>query len=131
VAEQFLNDAQIGAVLQKMAREGMAEHMPADPRGANPAAAAQALSSRANAWRVRVRICPPDEPNFRNGSTPAIENSEPNLRTGWKAVIRSSHLNVNSPDGRRLRLARERLTASHYEFTVVNKDMVAVTGTAT
>jgi hypothetical protein len=46
-------------------------------------------------------------------------------------LTRSSHLNVNSPDGRRLRLARERLTASHYEFTVVNKDMVAVTGTAT
>ena len=36
VAEQFLHDAQIRAVLQKMAREGMAEHMWADPRGADP-----------------------------------------------------------------------------------------------
>ena len=36
MAEQFLHDAQIRAVLQKMAREGMAEHMRADPRGANP-----------------------------------------------------------------------------------------------
>jgi hypothetical protein len=82
VAEQFLNDAQIGAVLQKMAREGMAEHMPADPRGANPAAAAQALSSRANAWRVRVRICPPDEPNFRNGSEAEIQTETLPQSTG-------------------------------------------------
>ena len=31
-----MHDAQIRAVLQKMAREGMGEHMRADPRGANP-----------------------------------------------------------------------------------------------
>jgi len=36
VAEQFLHDAQIRAVLQKMAREGMAEHMRTDSCGADP-----------------------------------------------------------------------------------------------
>jgi hypothetical protein len=35
MAEQFLSDAQIRAVLQKMAREGMAEHMRAHARGAD------------------------------------------------------------------------------------------------
>jgi hypothetical protein len=35
VAEQFLHDAQIRTVLQKMACEGMAEHMRANPRGAD------------------------------------------------------------------------------------------------
>ena len=36
MAEQFLHDAQIGAVLQKMAGEGVAQHMRADPRRGDP-----------------------------------------------------------------------------------------------
>ena len=52
VAEQVLDDAQIRAVLQEVAREGVAQHVRAHARGAIPAAAATRLRSRANACRV-------------------------------------------------------------------------------
>lgn len=38
VSEQFLNDTQIGAVLQQMAREGMAQHMRAHARNGDSGA---------------------------------------------------------------------------------------------
>ena len=36
MAEQFLHDTQIRAILQKMAREGMPQHMRTYPRGGDP-----------------------------------------------------------------------------------------------
>ena len=43
MAEQFLHDAEIRAVLQKMAGEGMAQHMRADARRRNAGEAGNRL----------------------------------------------------------------------------------------
>ena len=63
VAEQSLHHAQVGAVVQQVAGEGMAQHMRAESRaGAMPQAAPSAFSSRAKCWRVRWP-CSPNEGN--------------------------------------------------------------------
>ena len=58
VAEQFLHDAQIRAVLQKMAGKGMAQHMRADARRRYAGGPAIVLISRAKTWRLRCPLSP-------------------------------------------------------------------------
>ncbi len=54
MAEQFLHDAQVGAVLQKVACESVPQNVRADPRRRDAGCGGDRLKSRAKAWRRQM-----------------------------------------------------------------------------
>ena len=74
MAEQLLHDAQIGAVLQQMAGEGMAQHVRADIGGAQAGRGGERLQSRAKCWRVRWPLSP-KEGNSHSSPRPGASSS--------------------------------------------------------
>ncbi len=70
MAEQLLHDAQIGAVLQEMAGEGVAQHVRRDLRRGDAGRAARSFRSRANACRVRWPLSPKEGNSHGLSATP-------------------------------------------------------------
>ena len=86
MAEQLLHDAQIGAVLQQVAGEGVAHaHAARSSPPAIPVRAARSLRSRAKACRVRWPLSPKEGNSQGLSATP---ESRPRREIGRHRVAR-------------------------------------------